>query len=77
MKRGRRRGGDRHEVRRLVEPHPLDDFVRMRNRVLGRREGRDQRHGELRELNETATAEAARLRRLAGDQVNTHEPDGT
>ncbi len=72
-----RRGGDRHEVRRHVEPHRLDDFVRVRNRVLGRRQRRDQRHGELRELDQTATAKASRLRRLGGDQVNAHESDGT
>ena len=41
------------------------------------RERRDQRHGELRELDQTATAEASRFGRLGSDQVNAHEPDGT
>ena len=73
VKSGRRRGCDPHEVRRHVEPHRLDDLVRVRNRVLGRRERRDQRHRELRELDQAAVAEAPRLRRLGGDQMNTHE----
>jgi hypothetical protein len=61
----------------MTRGHRLDDFVRMRNRVFGRRERSDQRHGELRELNQTATAKASRLRRFRGDQVNAHEPDAT
>jgi hypothetical protein len=59
VKSGRRRARNRHKIRRHVEPHRLDDFVSMRNRVLGRRERRDQWHGELRELNQTAAAEAS------------------
>ena len=29
VKSGRRRGGDPHEIRRHVEPHRLDDLVRV------------------------------------------------
>ena len=73
VKSGWCRGRDRHEVCCDIEPHRLDDFVRMRDRVLARREGREQRHRELRELNQTAAAQASRLGRLGGDQVNSHE----
>jgi hypothetical protein len=72
VNRGRRRRRNGHEVRRRVEANPLHDFIRMRHRVLGRCERRDQRHGELRELNETASAKAPRLRRLRRDQMNAH-----
>jgi hypothetical protein len=57
--------------------HRLDDLVRVRHFVLARREGRDQRHGELRKLDQPALAEAPRPRRLGGDQVDAHEPDRT
>jgi hypothetical protein len=77
VKCGRRRGRNRYEIRRHVEPHRFDDFVSMRNRVLRRRERRDQRHRQLRELNETTTAEAPRLRRFRGNKMNAHEPDAT
>src|SRR5262245_10975743 len=45
--------------------------------MLSRRKCCDERHGELRELDQAAVAEAPRLGRLSGDQVNTHEPDAT
>ena len=77
VKSGRCRGRNRHEVRRQVEAHRLDDFVRVRDRVLWWRERRDQRHGELRKLNQTATTETSGLRRLRGDQVNTHTSGAT
>jgi len=77
VKYGRRGGRNRYEIRRHVEPHRFDDFVSMRNRMLRRRERRDQWHRQLRELNETTTAKAPRLRRFRGDQMNAHEPDAT
>jgi hypothetical protein len=77
VRSGRRRRGNRHQIGRHVESHRLDDFVDVRDLVLGRRERRDERHRELGKLNQTTAAKTPRLRRLRRDQVNTHEPDAT
>jgi hypothetical protein len=77
VKRGRRRRGDPHQVRRRVEVDRIDDLVGVRNAVLGRRERRHQRHGELRKLNEAGSAKTPRLRRFSGDQMHSHREDGT
>jgi hypothetical protein len=67
------RGGDADQIDRRVEADTVDDFVRVRDGVLPRREGRDERHGELRELDQAAAAQAARLERFCRDQVDAHD----
>jgi hypothetical protein len=76
QRRGRGRG-DPDQVGRAVEVEALDDLVGVVDVVLARGQGRDQRHRELRELNQARPAQATRLRRLGGDQVNAHRPDRT
>ncbi len=71
--RRRRRGrGDPDQVRRAIEIEPLDDLVGVVDVVLRRGQGRDQRHRELRELDQARPAQSARLRRFRGDQVDPH-----
>ncbi len=74
---GRRGRRDPHEVGRSVEPHRFDDFVRVPDMVLAWGERRDQRHGELGELDQPSAAEQPRRGRLGGDQEDAHGPDRT
>jgi len=69
---GRRGRGDPHQVGRRVEPHQLDDLVRMPDVVLTRRERRDQRHRELGELDQPGATQVPRRGRFGGDQVDVH-----
>jgi hypothetical protein len=73
MKSRRRRSGDSYEVRRSIEPNRFDNLIGVCDVMLTWSERRDQRHGELRKLNQSAIAETPRLRRLCSDQMNTHE----
>src|SRR5262249_52956052 len=77
VKCGRCCGGNPYQVRRYFKPHRFRDSVRVPDHVFSRRERRDERHGELRELDQAAVAKSARLGRLSGNQVNTHELDAT
>ena len=71
QRRGRGRG-DPDQVGGPVEIEALDDLVGVIHVVLAWGQGCDQWHGELRELDEARPAQAARLRRLGGDQVDSH-----
>lgn len=69
--RGRRRR-DPYEVCRSVEAHTLDDLIGMRDSMRGRCERSDQRHRQLRELNQAPSTQVSGLRRFGSNQVNAH-----
>ena len=67
-------GGDANEVDELVEIDPLDNLIRVADLPIRRRPGREQRHGELRESNQSPVTHKERRFRLRGDQLDAVAP---